>query len=610
MSETTNILVVDDEKEIAELVEIYLVSDGYKVFKANNAMDGLDILDKNEIHLVLLDIMMPGMDGMEMCRKIRETNNIPIIMLSAKSTDLDKIMGLGTGADDYVTKPFNPLELTARVKSQLRRYTQLNPNSAVNEKAGNEITIRGLIINKDNHKVTVYGEEIKLTPIEFDILYLLASNPGRVFSTDEIFEKVWNEKVYEANNTVMVHIRRLRGKMKEDTRQNKIITTVWGVGYKIENDMNRRFRTRVITNIFYSAVVTVLIEVFLVTNVSLIATYMDNAGIDNFFISILVSFDVVVILMYVLFGILVFTVTFMILQEKSLRYITKISDAMQNISEGDLNVTVEVEGDDEFSSMAANLNKMVEDLKELMDKERESERTKNELITNVAHDLRTPLTSIIGYLELLSGDVKLEPEIQKKYINIAYVKTKRLEKLIEDLFGFTKMNYGKLSMHVGQVDVVKLLSQLLEEFYPSFVDKNLSYELQSNVPVKVITADGNLLARLFDNLINNAIKYGADGKRIMVKLHADDEIVTVSVINYGYVIPADELPLIFNKFYRVEQSRSTNTGGTGLGLAISKNIVDMHGGTITVTSDLSGTVFTVKLKVNFDINKENFGKIG
>lgn len=374
--------------------------------------------------------------------------------------------------------------------------------------------------------------------------------------------------------------------------------------------MNRRFRTRVITNIFYSAVVTVLIEVFLVTNVSLIATYMDNAGIDNFFISILVTFDVVVILMYVLFGILVFTVTFMILQEKSLRYITKISDAMQNISEGDLNVTVEVEGDDEFSSMAANLNKMVEELKELMDKERESERTKNELITNVAHDLRTPLTSIIGYLELLSGDVKLDPELQKKYINIAYVKTKRLEKLIEDLFGFTKMNYGKLTMHVAQVDVVKLLSQLLEEFYPSFVDKNLSYELQSNVPAKVITADGNLLARLFDNLINNAIKYGADGKRIMVKLHADDEIVTVSVINYGYVIPADELPLIFNKFYRVEQSRSTNTGGTGLGLAISKNIVDMHGGTITVTSDLSGTVFTVKLKVNFDVNKENFGKIG
>ena len=230
----TNILVVDDEQEIADLVEIYLVSDGYKVFKASNAQDGLDILDKEDIHLCLLDIMMPGMNGLEMCKKIRETNNIPIIMLSAKSTDLDKILGLGTGADDYVVKPFNPLELTARVKSQLRRYTQLNPNSNVHETVKNEISIRGLTINKDNHKVRVYDEEVKLTPIEFDILYLLASNPGKVFSTDEIFEKVWNEKVYEANNTVMVHIRRLRGKMKEDERQDKIITTVWGVGYKIE----------------------------------------------------------------------------------------------------------------------------------------------------------------------------------------------------------------------------------------------------------------------------------------------------------------------------------------------------------------------------------------
>lgn len=230
----TNILVVDDEQEIADLVEIYLVSDGYKVFKASNAQDGLDILNKEDIHLCLLDIMMPGMNGLEMCKKIRETNNIPIIMLSAKSTDLDKILGLGTGADDYVVKPFNPLELTARVKSQLRRYTQLNPNSNVHETVKNEISIRGLTINKDNHKVTVYDEEVKLTPIEFDILYLLASNPGKVLSTDEIFEKVWNEKVYEANNTVMVHIRRLRGKMKEDERQDKIITTVWGVGYKIE----------------------------------------------------------------------------------------------------------------------------------------------------------------------------------------------------------------------------------------------------------------------------------------------------------------------------------------------------------------------------------------
>lgn len=243
-----------------------------------------------------------------------------------------------------------------------------------------------------------------------------------------------------------------------------------------------------------------------------------------------------------------------------------------------------------------------------MDKEREAERTKNELITNVAHDLRTPLTSIIGYLEILSSKSSpLPPEMQKKYIDIAYSKSKRLEKLIEDLFGFTKLNYGKISMQVAEVDIIKLLGQLLEESYPNFSNKGLSYELQSNVSAKIISADGNLLARLFDNLINNAIKYGAEGKRVLVKVHASKEMVQVSVTNYGYVIPPEELPLIFDKFYRVEQSRSTHTGGTGLGLAIVKNIVDMHGGDITVKSDLNGTVFTVTLKVDFNIERENFG---
>ena len=314
-----------------------------------------------------------------------------------------------------------------------------------------------------------------------------------------------------------------------------------------------------------------------------------------------------VVLLYLILGILLFSVTFMILQEPYIRYISRISEAVQNISEGNLNTVIDVIGDDEFSSMAANLNHMAADIKKLMEKERESERTKNELITNVAHDLRTPLTSIIGYLELLAGNQQVPADMQHKYIEIAYGKSRRLQKLIEDLFGFTKLNCGKIAMHVGQIDIVKLLGQLVEEAYPNFVEKGLSYDLQSNVPAKIINADGNLLARLFDNLIGNAIKYGADGKRVLVKIHAEGETVTVSVTNYGYVIPADELPLIFNKFYRVEQSRSSSTGGTGLGLAIAKEIVDMHGGTISVASDLNGTVFTVKLQVDFDVDKENFG---
>lgn len=231
--EERKILVVDDDKEIADLVEIHLVSDGYTVFKSYDARQALKILEEEEIDLAILDIMMPGTDGIALCKMIRENNTIPIIMLSAKSSDLDKIVGLGAGADDYVIKPFNPLELTARVKSQLRRYTTLNPNS-INQQASKEIRLENLSINKENHRVIAYEKEVKLTPIEFDILYLLANNLGKVFSTEEIFENVWNEKMYEANNTVMVHIRRLREKIELDSRNAMIIKTVWGVGYKIE----------------------------------------------------------------------------------------------------------------------------------------------------------------------------------------------------------------------------------------------------------------------------------------------------------------------------------------------------------------------------------------
>lgn len=375
----------------------------------------------------------------------------------------------------------------------------------------------------------------------------------------------------------------------------------------MKNSMGSSYRFRVLTHIVYSAIITCLVEVFLITNLSMVARYIQQSGKVSALVHFILGQHLAVVILYVLLGIVIFSVTFMILEEPGIRYLGRISDAVQSISQGNLNMEVDVTGDDEFSAMAANLNKMSSDIRKLMDKEREAERTKNELITNVAHDLRTPLTSIIGYLELLAGNTQIPQEMQHKYIEIAYSKSRRLEKLIEDLFGFTKLNYGKIAMHIGQIDIVKLLEQLLEEAYPNFEEKNLSYDLQSNVPAKIISADGNLLARLFDNLIGNAIKYGADGKRVLVKIHGEEDTVTVSVTNFGRVIPADELPLLFNKFYRVEQSRSATTGGTGLGLAIAKEIVDMHGGTIRVASDLNGTVFTVKLQVHFDIEKEQFG---
>lgn len=230
------LLVVDDDKEIAKLAAIYLKEDGYEVFTAYSGKDALELMQTQEIHLAILDIMMPGMDGFEVCRYIRQKSNIPIIMLSARSNDDDKVEGLSSGADDYVVKPFSPLELKARVKSQLRRFMVLNtsPENADNTKEQEFLQRNQLTINLQTHEVTSYGKEVTLTPTEFKILYFLASNAGEVFSTDQIFEAVWQEKFYEANNTVMVHIRRIREKIELDSRNAQILKTVWGVGYKVE----------------------------------------------------------------------------------------------------------------------------------------------------------------------------------------------------------------------------------------------------------------------------------------------------------------------------------------------------------------------------------------
>ncbi len=229
----TNILIVDDEKEIADLVELYLANDGYRIFKFYNAADALACIDREAISLAILDVMLPDMSGFALCQKIREHHMFPIIMLTARVEDMDKITGLTLGADDYITKPFNPLELVARVKTQLRRYTRYNPSHGAQEEP-HAYDFAGLYICRDSRKCTLYGSELSLTPIEFDILWYLCERRGKVVSSEELFEAVWGEKYLDNNNTVMAHIARLREKMKEPSRKPKFIKTVWGVGYTIE----------------------------------------------------------------------------------------------------------------------------------------------------------------------------------------------------------------------------------------------------------------------------------------------------------------------------------------------------------------------------------------
>lgn len=359
---------------------------------------------------------------------------------------------------------------------------------------------------------------------------------------------------------------------------------------------------QLMAHIGIASVITIIILVFLITNFTAITSFLYQTGNDSQALQRFALGSTISVLLFVLLGILLFSLVFLLLQRKMARDIETIAHAVKQISEGDLSTRLELEGEGELTDIAENLNRMEEDIQELIDKERTSEQSKTDLITNVAHDLRTPLTSILGYLELLRKNQKLSPEMQQKYLDIAYNKSVRLQKLIEELFGFTKLSYGKINMNVTKVDIVELLAQLLEESYPNFQKNGLSYDFVSNRKSQIIEADGDLLARLFDNLIGNAIKYGKEGKRVRVSLRADRESVTIKIVNYGYVIPENELPLIFDRFYRTDHSRTnaSGPGGTGLGLAIVKNITDMHHGTVSVSSDLSGTVFTVRLKIHFD----------
>lgn len=355
------------------------------------------------------------------------------------------------------------------------------------------------------------------------------------------------------------------------------------------------FHGRLFVHIILSTMLACVLDLLLIVSIKLVNGLIEDLGYENIVLQANDKTMLFLTLLYILIGILIFSFSFALMQHRQVQYMQKLSTAMHKISNGDLTTTVDVEGDNELSQMAMELNQMAEQVRTLMEREREAERTKNDLITNVAHDLRTPLTSIIGYLELLSSNRPLDETMRKKYLSIAYQKSCHLQVLIEDLFGFTSLGYGKITAKMAELDIVNLLEQLLDEFYPIFEQNHLQYNYNTNVASKIIIGDGTLLARLFDNLLNNAVKYGNDGKMINVILTAQEQVVTIQVINFGSIIPANELNTIFEKFYRMEQSRSTQTGGTGLGLAIAKNIVDVHSGTITAESSLNGTIFKVVL---------------
>lgn len=313
---------------------------------------------------------------------------------------------------------------------------------------------------------------------------------------------------------------------------------------------------------------------------------------------------------------IVFVEIFFKLIDFTIEYIRKLRRSIQQVTSGNYGVQCEVEYDDELGSLAANINvlsktllakekeseKLKEKEKAALDIERNAERQKNELITNVAHDLRTPLTTIVGYLELIKDDTALSKEDVHKYSGIAYEKSIRLQEMMDDLFEFTKLDNADIKLNKSMINLSGLIMQMTDEFYPSFKDCNITPIVDLPEENIYVQGDGQLLARVFDNLISNALKYGYHNTDLKIEVSGDEKYATVKVINDGDTIASEDIPLLFNKFYRTDSSRNSKTGGTGLGLAITKNIVDLHHGDISVTSDDQITTFIVKFNRYFDQN--------
>lgn len=294
-------------------------------------------------------------------------------------------------------------------------------------------------------------------------------------------------------------------------------------------------------------------------------------------------------------GAVLFTCLFLFYLQRYYRYIAEITDGINRIALGDFESKIPVRYKDELSSVADTVNRLSVSIQKMIVMQKENEQSKNDLITSVAHDLRTPLTSIIGYLDLVRLGKVTDESTKEKYVGIAYHKAKRLQNLIEDLFAYTQLSFGTVTLRNSELDMVKFLEQIAEEFYPIFKESNLEYTFHTSVAKAVVFGDGDMLERVFANLYGNAVKYGKDGQKVEASLVEKEDTFEISITNYGKLIPKEEIENIFERFYRVDNSRSDETGGTGLGLAIARNIVVMHGGSITATSNIGGTTFTVTL---------------
>ena len=385
-------------------------------------------------------------------------------------------------------------------------------------------------------------------------------------STQEIVEQTVEDEILEEGDKPKEPEKKVKNKKEKNTKEEKKEESSFG--YSHQGD---------------------------VTNEVIVATGSRKSFLMQ--IQQVKKFLFLLVTIAVLLYIAIFLLYFHLFTHKTSDYLAEISNGIDEIAKGDFHKSVRVAGEDEIANIAEKINNMTREIQILIENEREYEKEKSDLITNVAHDLRTPLTSIIGYLDLVRNKSELTNEEREKYVTIAFDKSKRLEKLINDLFEFTKVGAERVQVHAVDLNFKKFMEQMVEEFYPSFEDAGLECIVQDELIRGHLMADPDLLARGIANLFSNAVKYGKDGKVIKVRLKEDEKNIYLKLTNFGEIIPEEDLTHIFDKFFRVENSRSVETGGTGLGLAIAKKVILLHHGKISVSSDYKGTVFSITLPI-------------
>ncbi len=597
------VLVVDDEAEIADLIALYLNNENYTVFKFYSAKAALECINRTQIDLAILDIMLPDMDGFTLCQKIRENHTYPIIMLTAKDGEMDKINGLALGADDYVTKPFRPLELIARVKSQLRRYKRYTPAQPQAEEK-NVISHSDLEMDITAHKCMVAGTPITLTPTEFSILRILLENKGKVVSAEALFHQIWQDEYYtKSSNTITAHIRHLREKLNDTLTKPKYIKTVWGEAIKLKRskkDAFSAFQAKIMWRFCGNALLSVLIVMGLYLFlwkqrlgdiiVGLLEHFL-NLKHEAAFMIYHAYFRGYKEIFFVAAIILVFLALFWRLFQWMRKYFKEIHQGIDRLLTDD---GAQIQLSPEMLPFERKLNAVKQTLGQRKAETALAERRKDELVMYLAHDIRTPLTSVIGYLNLLEEAPNMPVDQRAKNLHIALEKAYRLEEMINEFFEITRYNSQQIKLAKKPVDLCFLLVQLSDEFSPALSqhDNSILLDVAENLTV---CGDADKLARVFSNILKNAAAYSYPETEIKITAEKLHDLINISFQNKGDAIPTEKLPALFDKFYRLDEARISDTGGAGLGLAIAKEIILLHGGNIQASSENDTVTFTVEL---------------